>query len=355
MRRVAEALRVGGLVFLLASCGRGGKEPSPLAADHLALRATLATDSAGLGDPVRLSVEAIVPAGSRVAIETPGDSIGGWRILGARPPTQKRVGGFDRWRRDLRIASYRLGDVGPDTLRVRAVTSRGESLRLAYAPRALRVGGVLQAGERTDVSKARDIRDVLPTGTPVWPWVIAALAAVGAAAWFAVRRLRARRRAAPEAAVPSGPSPEEEFDAAIAELLAKGLLERGMVREFYYGVSGAVRLYLERKSGLPLLESTSAEVASLLGPRIRGEFERVALGEWLSEGDLVKYARMERLQGEANRYLLHSRDLVKRLSIVWEPAAIPPGQADTTRPESAAAGQAPPATPDAHPATKDAS
>ncbi len=324
MLRVADPRSIGRaglvlvLVLLLAGCGGKGNERSFIS-DHPAARAILSADSVGLGDPVRLRVDAIVPKGARVSIEMAGDSIEGWRILRAEPPVQREEGGFDHWSRDLTIASYRLGRVGPDTLRVRAVTARGESLRLAYAPGALRVGGMLKPGEPTDASKARDIRDVLSTGSPVWPWILAGVLVVSAGVWGLVRRLRRRKGEIVEEARAPGPSPEEEFEAAIASLIAQGLLERGLYREFYYGVSSAVRLYLERKSGLPLLESTSAEVLSLLEPGIPGEFERIAIRDWLSEGDLVKYARMERLQGEANRYLLRSRDLVKILSKSWEP------------------------------------
>jgi hypothetical protein len=38
------------------------------------------------------------------------------------------------------------------------------------------------------------------------------------------------------------------------------------------------------------------------------------LRDWLAEGDLVKYARMERLQAEARNYLERSRDLVRQLA-----------------------------------------
>jgi hypothetical protein len=333
--RVTERKAIGliGLLVLLLGCGGKGEEKL-FVADHPAAQATLSADSAGLGDPVRLRVEAIVPKGARVAIEMAGDSIQGWRVLHAEPAVQKEEGRFDHWSRDLTVASYRLGAIGPDTLRVRAVTAQGESLRLAYAPRVLHVGGMLKPGDPADPSKARDIRDVLTTGAPIWPRIVAAAVAVLSGIWLFVRRIRRRKGLIPEAELPPRPSPEEEFEAAIASLLAEGLLERGLYREFYYGVSSAVRLYLERKSGLPLLESTSAEVISLLDRGITGEFERVALRDWLSEGDLVKYARMERLQGEANRYLIRSRDLVKTLSKSWEPRSPEPGpgQSETPRP-----------------------
>jgi hypothetical protein len=308
------------LVLLLTAsgCRKGGTD---FRSDRPTARATLSADSAGLGDPVVLRLEAIVPRGARVSLVSPGDSLAGWRILRAEPPRQDARGGWDHWKQALTIAAYHLGETGPDTLRIVAKGARGDSLMLAYAPSPLRIGGVLKPGEPTDPSKVRDIRDVMSTGMPLWPWVVAAAVFLAAGIWFAIARIRARRRRIPaEAEPPPGPTPEEEFEAAIEALLAEGLLERGLYREFYYGVSRAVRLYLERKSGLPLLESTSAEVFTLLEPMTRGDFERIALKDWLSEGDLVKYARMDRLQAESNRYLLKSRELVRTFARSHEEA-----------------------------------
>jgi hypothetical protein len=150
---------------------------------------------------------------------------------------------------------------------------------------------------------------------PLWPWFAGGALLLAACGFLGARLLdRRRRRRAAEAPVISGPTPEEEFERAIALLLASGILEQGLYREFYYEVSGAVRLYLERVHGLPLLESTSTEVMDWIGGRLSSANERAALRDWLAEGDLVKYARMERLQAEARNYLERSRDLVRQLA-----------------------------------------
>ncbi len=316
---------------------------------EVAFRALLDPDSAGLGDPVRLTIEVDLPAGSRPVLPGDGDSLGAWKILRAGPVRRVRGDGWERTTREITVAGYRLGRIGPDTLWVGGTGAKGDSLRLAYAPRRLDVRGQLAAGEAADPSKLKDIRDVVSTGPPRWPWFAAGAAALIAAALLAARRIRSRRRAAAASIEPPGPSAEEEFEAAIARLLADGLLEGGLYREFYYGVSRAVRLYLERTQDLPLLESTSMEVMDLLSPRIEGAGERAALGEWLAEGDLVKYARMERLQAEALSYLERSRGLVRLL------AALRPGAgqvaAETGAPAGARAGAggpaAVPATPSA--------
>jgi len=310
VRRVVDALLVIGL-FIAAGCSCDGPA---VEMDRPHLSASLEPDSAGLGDPVRLRIEAVIPAGAVPEFPGEGDSIGAWKILNAGVIDEQGNGPWRRSVREITVTGFRLGWIGPDSLRLSVVTAEGESLRLACEAPGLRIGGELVDSANIDPASVRDIRDVVSTGAPRWPWYAAGAALIIAALLFLNRMLRAKKRRILHETDEVGPSPEEEFETAIARLLSEELLERGLYREFYYGVSSAVRLYLERIHRLPLLESTSVEVLDLLRPRIRIESEREALDEWLREGDLVKYARMERLQAEAVHYLERSRELVKLLA-----------------------------------------
>lgn len=310
MRRVVEPLL---LLGLLIAAGCSGEGPS-VEADAPSVSVSLEPDSAGLGDPVLLRIEAVLPEGAVPVFPSETDSIGAWKILDAGVTKEEGSGPYRRYVRGITMTGFKLGWIGPDSIRLMAITQDGDSLELACEAPGLLIGGELAEGEQVDPASVRDIRDVVSTGAPRWPWFVAGGALVAAGAIILIRWLCAKKRRKVEVMVEVGPTPEEEFEAAISRLLAEELLERGLYREFYYGVSSAVRLYLERVHRLPLLESTSAEVLDLLAPRIEIEEERVALEEWLREGDLVKYARMERLQAEAVNYLDRSRELVRLLA-----------------------------------------
>lgn len=313
---------VAGLAGLLGiALGHGGcRDRGEPIAPGLAFRVEVSADSVSLGDPVELRMRAVVPSGARPIFpgggRADGDSIGPWRILERGNPVRREQGGWQEVTQTVKFSVYRLGSLGPDTLRLGGTLAGGDSIRLLYAVDPVRVIEQIHPGEGADASKARDIQDVVATGPRRWPYFVAAGGLMLALVIAGLRWLRRRRRAAatfvPQA--PPGPTPEEEFESAIERLLASGLLEQGLVREFYYEVSRAVRLYLERVHGLPLLESTSTEVAALLNPRLRAAHERDALVAWLREGDLVKYARLDRLQAEALGYLETSRGLVRVLA-----------------------------------------
>jgi hypothetical protein len=78
------------------------------------------------------------------------------------------------------------------------------------------------------------------------------------------------------------------------DLLAAKLIERGMVHEFYYRLSGIVRTYIELRFGLMAPERTTEEfLVEAERSDALGWGHKDLLGEFLGACDLVKYARHE--------------------------------------------------------------
>ena len=111
--------------------------------------------------------------------------------------------------------------------------------------------------------------------------------------------------------------PEVAFEQGLAALRARELPEKGLVKEYYAELSLLLRRYLEDRFRFPAVEETRTEVMAGIEhvPGIT-EQERRELFSWLSEGDLVKFARMERMLAEA-------RDAAERAS-AWVRATAAP-------------------------------
>lgn len=86
-------------------------------------------------------------------------------------------------------------------------------------------------------------------------------------------------------------SPEDEARAALDRLLAGGLLSRGEFGEFYVRLTGIVRRFIERTTGIDAPDRTTEEFLQEISGRT--EFpagRRLALERFLGAADLVKYA-----------------------------------------------------------------
>ena len=173
-------------------------------------------------------------------------------------------------------------------------------------PVRLAVGG-------PDLPKDADIEDIkgpLAARRAWWPWLLAA--ALGAAAWEAWRRWKARPGPmAPEApAAPPAP-PETVAEAALAELAASQLWERGEHAAYYLKLTDILRAYLEARFGAPASAMTSVEVARLVKERLPDLRASAVARDLLSRADLVKFARIKPDAGDGPRDLESARGLVK--------------------------------------------
>ena len=128
-----------------------------------------------------------------------------------------------------------------------------------------------------------------PTLRAIATW--AALAALGAAllallVWLATRL---RRRI-----VERRMSPRERALAELDRLVRRGLVERGLYKDFYVGLTRVVRRYIERAHAIRAAELTTEEfLAAALGrPEFSGDV-LARLRAFLESADLVKFAGVQ--------------------------------------------------------------
>jgi hypothetical protein len=100
-----------------------------------------------------------------------------------------------------------------------------------------------------------------------------------------------RRHRADRSAAPVVIDPHAEAEAAIANLLARDLPGRGLFAEFYVGLTGIVRRFVERTTGIHAPEQTTEEFLRALEHDTRIARERkTELRNFLAASDFVKYA-----------------------------------------------------------------
>jgi len=292
-----------GLLVLLAS---------PAQAQEVKLSARVEPPAVTIGTPFRYTVEIDAPKDVELVIPLLGERFGDFSVtdFGDEPPREDK--GRVRVVRWFELVGYAVGEktLPPYPLKYRAP---GGEQQDAEAKEVTVIVRSLLPVEPTPF----DIRDIAEPEALPFDWkpvligsgLVAVLLGVLALVYF----LATRRRAA---AVVAGPKAHEVALQALARLLARRLLEVGRYEEYYVELSSIVRDYVERRFGLHAPEMTTEEflVAMQRDRRLTPE-HRGLLGEFLTESDLVKFARHlptteqgERGYEAARRFVEESRE-----------------------------------------------
>jgi hypothetical protein len=241
-------------------------------------------------EQVSLELESRAAEAWRVAFPEIADELGEFRV--SEREAERRH--LDRDGTLTVTRAYTLEPSLPGSYQVPPLTlafgEAGEefSFSLTSEPIAVEVASVLPPtlGEQ-DLEEIAG-PEALPSRRWLWIGGGAAVAAVLAAG--AVLLLRQGRRGA------VAQKPLSSGEAALAELealLARGLAEKGLFREFYQGLSDLARRYVERRYAIRAPERTTEEFLREAqdSPALSGHSD--LLRSFLRHCDLVKFARLQ--------------------------------------------------------------
>lgn len=287
---LARAARADDAAPTAVDTGHSAAEAAP----PVTVRARLEPDTTTIGTPFRYTMEVAAPTGVQIVLAQPTERLGDFDILdfGDAPPvTRNATTVITRW--------YRLAGWEPGHYEIESppVEWRRPGEELAAAPPAkvvMTIDSVLAKAGAASPGTPTDLRDIKPPIEPPFYWRPyyvsgAALAVVVATALLAYRLLRHRERAAAS----SPPRPAHEIAIEDLERLhGRRLTDHGLFKEYYSVLSGIVRAYLERRFAVRAPEMTTEEflLTSARGGRLQST-HRALLGDFLSESDLVKFAR----------------------------------------------------------------
>jgi hypothetical protein len=283
---------------------------TPVAQPPVAIQTAVAPKSVTIGTPFRYTMHITADKDIELVVPQLAGQIGDFEItdFGATPPREdKGRMAFERW---YTLVTYKPGDArvpGP-TVQYRVA---GSDLQDVTAPDALVTVQSLLDRPGPTPSDVRDIKGPVAVPKDYRPllWIAAALVAVVALAAGLYHLLNRRRRTLPTAA----PRPAHEIALeALAKLHAGRLLEAGRHEEFYVRLSDIVRSYLELRFHLRAPEMTTEEFlqAAQRDPQLAPP-QRSALGTFLAEADLVKFARHVPAPDDAERAYRAGRDFVQ--------------------------------------------
>ena len=254
------------------------------------IRAASSPEQPTIGSHIRYSVDVVYPQGLEVVVAQPAERIGDLEIVdfGASPPKALPDGNMslERW---WTLVAWRTGAHALRSPDVSYRTPGGELTPARPAEITIQVASLLD--QTKDAADIRDIKPPEPIPIDWRPYYAgAAVLAAGIALFALVRWLARRRRRA--AVLPPPIPPHVLALGALEALRARHLVEKGAFKEYYSTLTDIVRSYLEGRFRVRAPEMTTEEflVATSRDGRLVASHRRL-LGEFMSESDLVKFAR----------------------------------------------------------------
>lgn len=299
--------RAAPLLLLLAMAAGAARAQN---AAPVVVRAKAMPEKPTIGSHIRYEVDVVAPVGTEVVVAQPSERIGDLDIVdfGSEPPAESTDGNvtFRRW---WKLVAW---STGAHTIESPPVSYRQPGAELTTAaPVTLTVDVSSVLGDADPAHT--DIRDIKPPKPIPVDWrpyyAIAGVLLAIALLAYVLRVLAARRRRG--VAAPPSPPAHVVALAALDALRARHLPEDGAFKEYYSTLTDIVRSYLEGRYRVRAPEMTTEEflIASSRDGRLSVAHRRL-LGEFLSESDLVKFARhlpsladSDRAYGAAKRFV----------------------------------------------------
>ncbi|MEA3336523.1 MAG: hypothetical protein U9R25_11475 [Chloroflexota bacterium] len=257
-----------------------------------------------VGDPIELTLEVTHPAGYLVIMPEKTDVWGDFSIASrSMPVTVDNGDGTETTSQRIDARLFAPGDFSTPALPLTITDGAGNLIEASVAPASVTIASVLEEGD----TALRDIKPLADLSlASVWPWLIAGIAVlamgVGFFLWW-------RRRGI--VAVDNWLPHEIAFE-GLDHVEALRLPETGRFKEHYTLVSEIIRVYIERRYQVPMLERTTSEIrASLAGRRVPQDIAG-ELVDVLAESDLVKFSKFDPDVADARELLGKARLIVER-------------------------------------------
>jgi hypothetical protein len=266
---------------------------------------------ASVGDPIKLVVRADALVGDDVAV--PEQSFAPFEITGKRLRVEPEHAGRQTFVFELDLLALDAGEQTIPAIDLRVVTKEGFVGSLKTSSIALKVSSLL-GNEPNAQLKGETKPVVVMQQDYTLLYVlggIAAAALIALLTWLVARYVQRRVKPAPPP-----PPPRPPWEVAVEKLAElrrrkQGMVEAGEAAQFVDEVSDVTREYLGARFGFDGLESTTDEALALLRDHgcNAGLWQEVAA--YLRRCDLIKFARVDPDQDEADLVFAKAQDIVQ--------------------------------------------
>jgi hypothetical protein len=242
-----------------------------------------------VGDLVRVTLEVHRPNDLKIQPPALERELGEWIVRQFKQvASSKSEPGWSTETFELELTIYKTGEFQIPPLSLGLVGSDGTKGVVSSSPVKVKVESVL--GSRDSVLKdLKPQAEILPDYKPFLLF-LAAVGAFSVLIFQLVRHFRKRQRITVSLPVDTR-TPEEIAREALKRLLARQLIEQGLFKVFYLGISEIIKRYLGVRLGIISLERTTEEILDDLRSIGLSENHYRVTRTFLEDCDLVKFAK----------------------------------------------------------------
>jgi hypothetical protein len=259
---------------------------------------------ATVGDPIRIDVDVSLPKGYQASVANPGNQLGEFAVLefypgpslpsDASPPLPTKPapqGAPAHYQARIIAALYKTGEFEFPSLPIVLWAADGRETTVSSKPVKIQIESVLTEKEPKlkELKKQAEIQE--PVRWVLWITLALLLLIVAAAAWWLYQR---RRRPAYHSPAQPQADPLVLAETDLHDLVGRGLLEKGFIKQFYVLLSEIAKRILEAGYGIKTIEKTTSEIMAELhrSPLAdHGASDLRCVESLLCECDLVKFAK----------------------------------------------------------------
>jgi hypothetical protein len=300
-----RTLRLAMAVLPFASAALSQQMPAPQPPPGVEISIDARPRTATVGDPIRIELTVSLPQGFQARLPELRDQVGDFSVLEPRAspapratPGRNAAGKADSTagtpgmrRASYVVALFRTGSFEFPPLPISIRDASGKEYSAASPPVKIEISSVLTGKDEKlkDLKRQAEIED--PAKWLYRLGIVLLLLTLALLGWLLWRKRQ--KPALPRAAVP-GLDPYALAEADLRDLIGRGLLERGFVKQFHVGISEIVKRVLEAGYHISTSEKTTTEIMeglSQASAHVPAGAEFARIQSFLSGCDLVKFAK----------------------------------------------------------------
>jgi len=289
--------------------------PPPLPAG-VEIRVQAQPQKATVGDPIRISLDITLPKGFQATLPKLGNQLGDFAILEYYPgpsipapagsPSSPSAGPAPRdgapvhHQAQIVAALYRTGEFEFPPVQITLRTPDGKEINATSQAVIIQIQSVLNDKEPQLKALKRQAEIQEPVRWLLWLSLAFLLLIIASLAWWMYQR---RKRTSFQLPAHAQIDPLVLAEADLRDLIRRGLLESGFVKQFYVLLADIVKRIVEAGYAIQTVEKTTSEIMEELhlnSAAYQAAKDLQRIESVLFECDLVKFAKYVPSKSENN-------------------------------------------------------